>query len=281
MPATANTMEILTFSKEVENQMSEKLKSLHSQSDASGISKEGIAAKSLSIIGDAVSALRQFVYEYKFKAIDEEIKFFKEVKPVFVSQYLFHKELHSISLVDPYMDKEEKKKYFYSRLKRVLRHTRRQATFHQYTFSGDTSKDEIYYTRTRMRPQPMRDSLFSTERSETLAVILSHALIREYLTTAIQKLDSYSVYQSKLNWTGRKTDLVELLFALHSTGSFNNGNAEVKEIALVFEHAFNIHLGNHYDYLQKMRTRKSGQIAFIEKLKTSLRTRLDTLDGAT
>ena len=47
----------------------------------------------------------------------------------------------------------------------------------------------------------------------------------------------------KMMWTGSKVALTELIFALHTEGAFNNGAADLKDIAEYFEHIFEIDLG--------------------------------------
>ena len=44
----------------------------------------------------------------------------------------------------------------------------------------------------------------------------------------------------KMMWTGSKVALTELLFALHTEGAFNNGAADLKDIAEYFEHIFEL-----------------------------------------
>jgi len=39
----------------------------------------------------------------------------------------------------------------------------------------------------------------------------------------------------RLNWTGSKVALIELLYALHSEGVFNNGAADLKDLVEYFE----------------------------------------------
>ena len=42
----------------------------------------------------------------------------------------------------------------------------------------------------------------------------------------------------KMTWTGSKVGLTELLFALHYQGAFNNGAADLKEVAEYLEYVF-------------------------------------------
>ena len=76
-----------------------------------------------------------------------------------------------------------------------------------------------------------------------------------------------------------KTDLVELIYALHSSGVINNGNVEIKTIATAFQEIFNIDPGNYYHGFIEMRTRKTNQTKFLDKLKDNLLKYIHTLDA--
>ncbi len=84
--------------------------------------------------------------------------------------------------------------------------------------------------------------------------------------------------QSSINWTGSKVSLVELLYALQSAGSCNNGNIDLKQLAKHFECIFNIDLGNYYRVFQEMRIRKINRTTFLDHLKTRLVQRMDEAD---
>ena len=85
--------------------------------------------------------------------------------------------------------------------------------------------------------------------------------------------------QHELNWTGSKTDLIELIYGLHASGAINNGNVEIKDIAILFQEMLNIDLGNYYHSFVEMRTRKINQTKFIDKLKTNLNQYIQSLDA--
>jgi hypothetical protein len=86
------------------------------------------------------------------------------------------------------------------------------------------------------------------------------------------------ILSSKLFWTGSKTDLIELIYALDSSGSINSGTADIKEVASVCEQIFNIDLGNYYHTFIEIRSRKSNSTKFINSLKASLLKRLKKSD---
>jgi hypothetical protein len=57
--------------------------------------------------------------------------------------------------------------------------------------------------------------------------------------------------KSPLQWSASKSALVELLYALHNTRSFNGGNIEFSEIIKFTEKSLNINLGNFYKTLTR------------------------------
>jgi len=65
---------------------------------------------------------------------------------------------------------------------------------------------------------------------------------------------------------------------LHTQGVFNNGNADIKEIAAHFESMFNIELGDYYSTYMEIRIRKTARTKFLNTLKNSLVKRKDEAD---
>jgi hypothetical protein len=80
--------------------------------------------------------------------------------------------------------------------------------------------------------------------------------------------------QANLQWTAKKTDLIELLYALDAAGSFNSGNISLNQIATYFEKMFNADLSHFPRDFYEMRIRLN-QMPFIDKLKELLKQRMD------
>lgn len=270
-------MDIITYSADLEKQMRQQLEELN-QASGSTPDPVSLTARRLSVISGIIEELREFVYGYKFKSGEEEIKFFKEIKPVFSSQYLFQKEVYSISLADSFMNRKEKLKYYNSFLKKLLEQAKRQRDFYLYCMAGDRSRDEVYFKRVKKLTNPMKDRLFTTDRDGDLAVILSHTLVKEYLQAQISRLKGRSESASGLTWTGSKTDLVELLLALHASGVLNNSSVKLSVLIETFANVLNVELGSHFDYIKNIRGRKKSRAVFLEKLQSQLLARLDALE---
>jgi hypothetical protein len=80
--------------------------------------------------------------------------------------------------------------------------------------------------------------------------------------------------QPNLQWTVKKTDLIELLYALDAAGCFNSGNASLNQIATCFENVFNTDLSHFPRDFYEMRIR-NDQTPFMDKLKKLLKKRMD------
>jgi hypothetical protein len=84
--------------------------------------------------------------------------------------------------------------------------------------------------------------------------------------------------KGKMIWTGSKVSLTEIMYAFHTKGVFNNGAAELKEIASYFEEIFHIDLGQYRRTFLEIRNRKSDKTKFIKALDEELLKRMEETD---
>lgn len=92
--------------------------------------------------------------------------------------------------------------------------------------------------------------------------------------TAACPLRKQTLSQTNLQWTAKKTDLIELLYALDAAGCFNSGNTSLNRIATYFEEVFNTDLSHFPRDFYEMRIRLD-QMPFIDKLRKLLKQRMD------
>lgn len=81
-----------------------------------------------------------------------------------------------------------------------------------------------------------------------------------------------------MSWTISKTALTELIYALYSKSVFNNGNADIKQIAQSFEAFFNIDLGDFYHTYLELKNRKINRTKFIDSLREGLIQKMEEED---
>ncbi|MDQ6815651.1 MAG: RteC domain-containing protein, partial [Bacteroidota bacterium] len=162
-----------------------------------------------------------------------------------------------------------------------------------YHRSQTTSFDEIYFSRKEpdswllMNVEDYETDLnFTTIYDHKISKIIAYELLSEFIKSMLAKLDiqhglsgtENASNTANVSWTSSKVSLVELLYAVQSSGSCNNGKIDLKQLANHFEKIFNIDLGNYYRVFQEMRIRKINRTTFLDQLKERLIQRMDEAD---
>lgn len=251
------------------------------------------AEHSIAKTETCIKQLRNEVIENGFDSKKEEISFFKHVKPQIFSRLIYYVRLFNIESKRPRSSSKFQIKYLNNHIDKLQVFFNDNLEFYHYYRRGATTLDEEYFIRgksdLRLPTESYHffiDEQFSTCQDSTVATIIAYDMLIVYLQQEIEKLqtstDNYnkSMKQSssKLFWTGNKTELIELIYALHSSGAINSGTADIKELASVFEQLFTIDLGNYYHTFIEIRARKTSKTKFMDKLKDSLQKRFEDSD---
>lgn len=251
-----------------------------------------LAERSIQVAKNVMEQLRKDVTAYEFASQEEEINFFKEVKPRFYSKLIYFLRIYRIETRRPTGSNETQQKYLRKELRRLTSFFEENLNFYQYYRSGATYLDEKYFLRGHQDIYLTLDTYhfdadpkFSTSHDFRVAKIHAHELLRIYLIGALEELERkddvvrpLASAKQSIAWTGSKTSLIELLYALQSTGVFNNGAADIKLLATYFEQMFSIDLGNYYRIFQEIRIRKGNRTAFLKSLAERLTQRMDDSD---
>ena len=67
-------------------------------------------------------------------------------------------------------------------------------------------------------------------------------------------------------WTDTKIAAIQLVYGIHAAGSVDNGNAEIGELAALFEKTFHVDLGNVYHAFGRLRGQQNPT-AFLDEMK--------------
>ncbi|MEY8869016.1 RteC domain-containing protein [Meridianimaribacter flavus] len=252
-----------------------------------------IAEEGIKISQRALIQLRNSSSK-KLKNSSDEIYFFKHIKPQVFSKLIYYQKLFNIESKRPRSSNKSQVKYFNKHIDRLQNYFNDNLEFYHYYRRGATFLDEHYFVRgkvdIRLFPDTFSfftDEKFSTSHDSTVATILAYDMLIVYLKTEINKLENSNGLELTINpyqkqprlfWTANKTDLVELIYALHTTGAINSGTADIKEMASICEQFFNIDLGDYYRTYLEIRSRKINQTKFLDKLKESLIARMEDAD---
>jgi len=242
----------------------------------------------ISIITQCLSEVKEYVLKSGFNSIEKEIHFFKHQKPVIVAKLVYYNTVYKIEAKRPYGGKEVIEDYLNKELSKLKRFFDNNMAFYSYYRAESTYLDHTYFVRGKHNVQLNLDTFyfetdhsFSTSHDYKVAKIIANDLIEEYIEEQLKNTDKDNKpsTQTKLNWTGSKTALIELIYALHSQGIFNNGNADIKVIVKIFESTFNIDLGDFYHTFLELKSRKINRTKFLDTLKETLVKRIDEQNG--
>jgi hypothetical protein len=241
-----------------------------------------------------IKSLRGEVVKNDFSSIQEEIFFFKHIKPQIFSKLIYYSKLFNIESKRPRSSSKFQIKYLNNQINKLQVFFNDNLEFYHYYRRGATSLDEQYFVRGKSDLRSNTDfynfhvdEKFSTCQDGTVAAIMAYDMLIVYLQQEIEKLENFKDNQntnlmkhsSRLFWTGNKTELIELIYALHSSGAINSGTADIKEMASLFEQLFNIDLGNYYHTFIEIRARKGSKTKFIDRLEEALLKKIQDADA--
>jgi len=270
------------FIRTLRSQVEERLQSI-------GNKQMGIkdrAWESICFLEEAVAQLKKFVIGYTFRSQAEEITFFKVVKPRLASYLIYYRKIYNTVMHLPVGSREVQKEYLLKKLESIKIYFERNMDFYVYHRGGQTHMDHHYFLR---RPPELlhnpesfyfeRDPLFSTACDFRLAKILANEMLEAYLEQELRRLEDsdallFTDLKVKHTWTGRKNDLIELLYALDSEGCFDIGTLSLSRLTTYIERTFNIDLSNITRTFTEMKIR-NNPTPFLDRLKTRVLERMD------
>lgn len=241
----------------------------------------------IKLILECLSELREYILEKGFKSKEAEIHFFRHQKPIIVAKLVYYNAIYKIETKKPHGAKPLKK-YLNRELKKLKRYFDNNLDFYKYYRTNNTSLDDKLFIRGNHDIKLCLDTgyfqsdfTFSTSHDYKVAKIIGNDLIQVYIEDQLYNKDQEGKPKAskKLNWTGSKVAIIELIYSLHYQGVFDNGNADIRLIAKYFEDAFNVDLGNFYQTYLELRSRKMNQTKFLDTLRETLIKKMDEQDG--
>lgn len=229
----------------------------------------------------------------KFPSQKAEIKFFKYQKPHLQGHLLYFQNLKKYYLLQPFGSISKQNRYINQQLADLDSKCCINIEFIKYYRLNETKLDQYLFLRSNNQFDLFIDSThhfddpeFSTNHDFLVSQIIANDLLKKFYTNELENLKHISSLESSqasklslikdIPWTGTKTDLVELIFALGSTYALKNGNAELSKIKALFELAFDIELGNIHKIFDQICNREKDQTKFMDVLKTALLQKIDS-----
>ncbi|OOQ56617.1 RteC domain-containing protein [Mucilaginibacter pedocola] len=214
----------------------------------------------------------------------EEIVFFKQIKPKFKAQLIFHQSLLNLEIRKPVGEGQLVCDYLHNEIRIIQHFFESNLSFYQYVRTEATYLDEQYFVRgtydVHLDPDQCMidfDPAFSTTHDHKLAQVLANELLQEHLEQSIQRINQRETITQldaefyDFDWKQTKCALIELIYSWHATEAF--GKKNLKSIAKFIERSFNVSLGNFYDTYEWLCGRSSPTV-YIDEMKEAFLLRM-------
>lgn len=250
--------------------------------------------QALKICFESFELLQRSIVGHEFRNQQEEIDFFKLIKPAIYSNLLYYQNLYTLEINRPVGTVRDQQLYLQKELDRISRFYDENKFFYQYYKTKECYLDEKFFVRAKERTPHIRQLItryyhpdFSAQHDEIFAAIIANERILPELEKALQAFESQQETMPKsvklpaktLDWTDAKSALIELIYAFKAKGSFNNGKATIKEITDYIQLIFNVELNNPSRDFQEILRRKTGYTIYLDNLKDSYLNYIDIIEN--
>lgn len=239
--------------------------------------------------------LKEFIETYQFKDEQEEISFFKDIKPKLFCYLIFYRKVYNIEMYRPKGGNDVQIVYLKKELQRITDFFLKNKDFYHYYNTGSTHLDKTYFlrgkTETILNMESFyfeRDPDFSTNCDFKVAKILANDMLEPYIKKELYKLENSSrpgeeringdFPKTKPTWTAKKIDLVALAYGIKHAKCLDYGNISLIRIANYLGTVFNFDLGKNIsrDFYDIRNRKKSDNI--FDRMKDSLDDYIEELD---
>lgn len=240
------------------------------------------------LLKNLLNELKNKVNTDGFENGEEEIYFFKDVKPQILGKLFFYNKVYRIETACPVRRGKLFLKYFSSQLEHLKQSYKEYvcaSEFYRYYRSKRTDMDERYFRLGNVDFHGGLNSIvfemdlqFSTYYDYKVSRIIADDLLYQYLLLRLNpedenndnELGTLDAYCKDLYWTDSKNALIELIYALYVTGAISNGRLGISKMSIVFEVLFRVKLGDLHHSFHRMKDRAGSKTAFLDLLKNNL-----------
>lgn len=242
------------------------------------------ALEASQVLGEAFDRLKDFIVSYRFENEEEEILFFREIKPRLFCKLIYYRKLYNIEMDRPIASIETQKDYLRNELDAIGHYTKKRLDFIRYYRSGQTYLDSLYFVRGKTDTEQYQESFyneldknFSTNCDFKVARILANDMLSVYLMSEIEILESRSSCNrlfpaTRITWMGTKAELNEQIFAWDSKGSF--GNVPLTQLSDYIQNVFNVEMDRNLSRTFSDMRIRNNPTPYLDELKEALLKRI-------
>ena len=242
-------------------------------------------------LNEMLGTIKAKVIRDNFANEQQEIDFFKNIKPQVLGKLIYYNKVFRIETTCPVSNGRIYQSYFENQLK-ILKSEFKESIsikdFYRYYRAGRTDRDHIYF---RLGQINYHDGLksgvfeidlsFSTYYDNKVARIIANELLYTYLLTKINPDENPDTILTNgdtskdISWTNSQNALIELIYAIYASCSVSHGKIGIRKLALIFQVLFRTPLNDIHHAFHRMKTRAGSRTAFLDQLKISLEEYMD------
>lgn len=279
-------MNILDFSDQIISKLKNDLAVIKFEGDNKLIQFES----AFYLVDRALDKIKLFMSHYDFVSEEEEINFFKNQMTYFLKQSVYFSELFNLESIKPPGPINEIRKFYEKELASIQEYLQENQNLYNYLLLKKENQDRVFFLRSAQVPvyKPnlfwqTLDTRYCTVYTLYCARIMGSLALADYFQNQLAGFPESLKQMPKdnipiLKWTGKKIDLVELIYAIKESNSVNNGNASVVDIAGLISDMFGINLKGFYRTFIEIRSRKKKRTVFLDHCKEKLEDYMNSLD---
>jgi hypothetical protein len=144
------------------------------------------------------SRLKDLMKAYNFVNDEEEIWFFKVIKPKFTALIEYYTMVYHAELFMPSLNEENIHTFWKKEKEKIKKFYQQNEAFYEYYKSGDISMDYIYFLRKNAEGcQNCYNKLYDTDNSlatthgNTVSALLAYDMYDAYIMQQVKKVDDH------------------------------------------------------------------------------------------
>jgi len=229
-----------------------------------------------------INRLESFFLDFCLKDVDNEIFFFKTLKPEIFSTFYFYQNKFNFENKIAHYSEDERKKMINKEIKKLGKVFKFYQNYNNYRKTKTTFLDDFYYRRCsledvvyQIKPEECmhKTDFHCVYGNVEVEFLKSEKLISYYKDKLSSKTENQMMmpFDNQLKWTAPKVGLTELCIALKESGAINNGDVSIAEIErkllLICSTDGSI---DTYGNSKDIKNRSKDYSRFTEKLKSSV-----------
>lgn len=242
-------------------------------------------------LNEMLGILKAKVLKDGFDNEQQEIDFFKNIKPQVLGKLIYYNKIFRIETTCPVSNGRIHHSYFENQLK-ILKSEYKESIsnedFYRYYRANRNDRDHTYFKLGQINYHDGLksgvfeiDLSFSTYYDNKVAHIIANELLYTYLLTKINPDENPDTIlmngdaNKDISWTNSQNALIELIYAIYASNSISYGKIGIRKLALIFQVLFRTPLNDIHHSFHRMKTRAGSRTAFLDQLKTSLEEYMD------